>query len=254
MGKWVINTQVVKTKDGSNTLFSKSYKQHYHNVNDGAIKESLSKHIIPCLEFHKGKDELNILDICFGLGYNTFATIIYAKKYKMNLKLNFFSPELDEKLISSLCDFTYPKEFDSIKHIIKSISKDFEYEDEFLTIQLKIVDARKYIQSFNMDFFHIVYQDAFSSEVNPELWTKEYFNDIYKILKQDSILSTYSIATPVRLSLYEAKFFIYEYIPIKRKSTLCFKLKQEEIGRYIDMELKKTRNPKAQALYDKNHY
>lgn len=46
---------IVATKDGSNTLFSARYNQHYHNPDDGAIQESLTKHIIPTLEFHKEK-------------------------------------------------------------------------------------------------------------------------------------------------------------------------------------------------------
>jgi hypothetical protein len=51
---------IASTKDGSNTLFSQKYNQHYHNPDDGAINESLSKHIIPTLTFHKDKKELNI--------------------------------------------------------------------------------------------------------------------------------------------------------------------------------------------------
>ena len=34
---------IVYTKDGSNTLFSKFYNQHYHNPDDGAINEALTK-------------------------------------------------------------------------------------------------------------------------------------------------------------------------------------------------------------------
>ena len=39
--------------------------------------------------------------------------------------------------------------------------------------------------------------------------------------------------------MYEAGFYIYETKPTKRKITLAFKNKQEVIGKYIDMELKK---------------
>ena len=74
---------------------------------------------------------------------------------------------------------------------------------------------------------------------------------MYRISQKDSIMSTYSIATPVRLSMYEAGYYIYEYAPIKRKSSLCFKTSQEKIGKFIDMELKKQRNKKAKAIYDK---
>ena len=87
--------------------------------------------------------------------------------------------------------------------------------------------------------------------MNFELWTKEYFDDIYKLCKNDCIMSSYAIATPIRLSMYEAGFFIYENRPVKRKITLAFKQKQDLIEKYVDMELKKQRNKEAVALHDK---
>jgi tRNA U34 5-methylaminomethyl-2-thiouridine-forming methyltransferase MnmC len=242
---------LVATKDGSNTLFSKLYNQHYHNPDDGAINEALSKHIIPAFTFHKDKSELTILDICFGIGYNTFSTIYYCLQNNLNIKLNIFSPELDGNLVKSLENFEFPKEFDSIKHIINSIAKTSKYEDENLKIEVFIGDARNYIKSLERNSFDIIYQDAFSSDVNFELWTKEYFDDIYKLCNDSCIMSSYAIATPIRLSMYEAGFFIYENRPVKRKITLAFKQKQDLIEKYVDMELKKQRNKEAVALHDK---
>lgn len=242
---------MVATKDGSHTLFSQRYNQHYHNPDDGAINEALTKHIIPTFTFHKDKKELTILDICFGIGYNTFSTIYYVLQNNLDIKLNFYSPELDGNLVKSLENFPFPKEFDSIKHIINSVAKTCKYEDEKIKIEVFIGDARKYLKSLKLNSFDIVFQDAFSSDVNFELWTKEYFDDIYKITNNNFIMSSYAIATPIRLSMYEANFLIYEHRPVKRKITLATKQPQEIIGKYIDMELKKERNKEAVALYDK---
>lgn len=103
---------IIKTKDNSNTLFSTKYNQHFHDLKTGAINESLMKHVIPALEFHKNKKKLKILDICFGLGYNTFSTINYVLENKLNKELQIFSPELDLELIDSLKDFEFPQEFE----------------------------------------------------------------------------------------------------------------------------------------------
>lgn len=242
---------IVSTKDGSNTLFSQKYNQHFHNPDDGAINESLNKHIIPTINYHREKIELNILDICFGIGYNTLTTIWYLKHHNINKKVNIYSPELDGELISSLKDFEYPVEFNELKEIIKILATTNKYEDENIKIELFIGDAREYIKSLPKNFFDIIYQDAFSSEVNMELWTKEYFDDLFYIANESCIMSTYSIASPVRLSMNEAGFFIYEHRPAKRKITLSFKQKQDIIGKYIDMDLKKTRNTTLKAIYDK---
>lgn len=239
---------VVTTNDGTNTLYSSKYNQNFHDARTGALQESLSKHIIPAFDFHTDKKELKILDICFGIGYNTFATIYYILEKKLDLKLQIFSPELDNELIDSLQDFQYPKEFDSIKHIIQKLITTKSYEDENLKIELFIGDAREYIKKQNG--LNIVYQDAFSSEVNKELWSVEYFKDIYNACDDDCIVTTYSVATPVRLSMFEAGFEIYEINPVKRKQTIAFKKKQDIEAKYIDMNLKKERNKEAKAIYD----
>ncbi len=240
---------LVKTKDGSNTLFSKKYNQHFHDVRTGAIKESLVKHVIPALSYHKNKKHLRILDICFGIGYNTFSTIAYLKENKLNISLEIFSPELDLSLIQSLKDFDFPKEFENIKHIIKELSLSQKYEDENIKIEVFIGDARKYIKT--LKDIDIVYQDAFSSEVNRELWSMEYFKDIFKACAKDCIMTTYSVSTPVRLSMFEAGFQIYEINPTgKRKQSIALKSKQNIEAKYIDMNLKKQRNKEATAIYD----
>lgn len=239
----------IQTIDGSNTLFSTKYNQHFHDLKTGAIKESLNKHVIPALTLKKDLKKLKILDICFGIGYNTFSTIYYILENNLNINLEIYSPELDEDLIKSLDKFTFPKEFEKIKHIINSIAKNFSYEDEKIKIEVFIGDARKYIKTLND--IDIVYQDAFSSEVNKELWSVEYFQDIFKLCKDDAIMTTYSISSNVRLSMYEAGFFIYEINPSgNRKQTIALKSKTNLEAKYIDMELKKSRNKEAKAFYD----
>ena len=241
---------LVKTQDNSNTLFSTKYNQHFHDVDTGAIKESLIKHVIPALDFHKEKKHLKILDICFGLGYNTFATINYVLENNLDISLEIYSPELDLELINSLKEFEYPKEFEKIKNIIDTTLSNHFYEDKKIKIELFIGDAREYVKSLNN--LDIVYQDAFSSEVNSELWTVEYFKDIFNSTNKTAIVTTYSIASNVRLSLYKAGFEIYQIRPHKKKQTFAIKEKKDLNSecKYIDMVLKKQRNKELEALYD----
>ncbi len=231
--------QEVLSQDGSYTLYSKEFKQHYHSLSDGALNESLIKHIIPALAYHKDKNSLKILDICFGLGYNSLATLYYLDKLrkkdtnisieKAKKKVEIYSPELDKNLINSLEHFPYPKEFDDYKHIIKCLSSELFYEDENIKIQIFNLDARTFVKNTKINF-DIIYQDAFSKDVNPLLWTKEFFEDIYNKSNKDAILTTYSIARGVRQDLHNSGFFLFEYIPIKRKSTLAFKSEPKNIA------------------------
>jgi tRNA U34 5-methylaminomethyl-2-thiouridine-forming methyltransferase MnmC len=219
----------ILTRDGTYTLKSEKYNECYHS-SEGALKESLYKHVLPALEIVK-KDKIKILDICFGLGYNTFATIISAK----NKNIEIYSPELDEDLIRKLKDFKYPKEFEKIKHIIEAVSKNHYYEDERVKIHISINSARKFIK--NLPKVDIIYQDPFSPKVNKELWTFEYFRDIKKILNKDGVITTYSVATPVRCALYKLGFYLYTHKSDKiRKGTIAT-LKEIDYPR-VDFEEK----------------
>jgi tRNA U34 5-methylaminomethyl-2-thiouridine-forming methyltransferase MnmC len=195
--------------------------------------------------------ELNILDICFGLGYNTFCTILYMLENNIASKVNFFSPELDEGLIRKLHNFDFPKSFLKIKNIIEAVSKNQFYEDDQFKIEVYIGDARKYIKNNNN--IHIVYQDAFSSDVNKELWTKEYFDDLKLSMAKKSIITTYSIATPVRLSMWYNGLYIYEHkYDGKRKATIAFTNKMDAyLGlKFIDMDKKLLNNQDATVYFD----
>jgi len=237
-------------------MYSKEFNQNYHSTKEGALNESLSKHIIPALEYHQGAIELNILDICFGLGYNTLATLYYIKQNNLTIKLNICSPEFDTKLLKSLKEFNYPKEFDEFKEILDKLSDNFFYEDDDIKIEIFNGDAREYIKSLKDKVkFDIVYQDAFSSDVNRLLWTQEYFQEISDVLSEDAIITTYSIATPIRLSIYNNNIKIYEYKP-QNSNRITIALNKNEIEnniqyKYIDMELKQERNKIAKALKDK---
>lgn len=238
------------SEDGSFTAYSKEYGEHYHSTKDGALYESLIKHVIPALRIQKDKEALNILDICFGLGFNTLATIYYLKQNNLTTKVNIYSPELDADLVYSLRNFTYPKEFESIKHIILEIVSHGFYTDEQFHIEVFLGDAREYILKFETMRFDIVYQDAFSPSSNPMLWTKEYFAAIKRIIKQDAVLTTYSIALATRLALYENGFNIYinsgeDY----RDATLASPSKLDGF-KIVDMPHKISCNPDVKSLMD----
>ncbi len=240
---------MILSQDGSYTAYSKEYDEHYHSTKDGALHESFTKHVHPVFNIKKEKDEINILDICFGLGFNTFATLLYAKENNITSKINIYSPELDAKLVKSLKEFTYPKEFDSFKNIILQLSKNGVYEDENFYIEVYLGDAREYVKRFK-DKFDAVYQDAFSPSTNPTLWTREYFKDISDAMKEDGVLTTYSIALKTRLALYENGFNVYLNSGENfRKATLASK---EMLHSYelVDMKHKIVCNPYVESLSD----
>ncbi len=250
----------VTTEDGSLTLYSAEFDECYHSTRDGALHESLYKHIIPALTLQQDKNQLTILDICFGLGYNTLATIYYILEENIDTKIHIISPEFDNELVRSLKDFEYPPEFEPLKPIIRSISQTNYYEDEQFRIDVIIGDAREVLrdiigiigvrtpQPTNLSNkslakqdkptlftlhsslftnniepkFDIIYQDPFSPTKNPTLWTREWFADLKAASEDDAILTTYSIAASTRMGLYENGWELYYYqTPNTRRSLIA---------------------------------
>ena len=237
------------SEDGSYTAYSKEYDEHYHSTKDGALHESLKKHVEPTFRLKQHQDEIYILDICYGLGFNTLATLYYHKQKNLTSKLYIYSPKLDELLVKSLINFTYPKEFDEFKHIITALSQDGVYEDDDFYIEVFLGDAREYVKKFHTKF-DIVYQDAFSPSVNPILWTKEYFNDIANSMKPDGILSSYSTALKTRLALYENNFKIYLNTGDDFRDATIASLCEIKSFKSIDMQHKIACNPDVKPLMD----
>ncbi len=240
--------KLLLTDDGSNTLFSYEFDEAYHSTQDGALVESLEKHIKPAFRFQKDKRELIILDICFGLGYNTLSTLYHIKKNRLSTKVHIISPEIDESLIKSLKDFNYPNEFREFIDIIEELSLNHYYRDEQFKIEVLIGDAREIIPKIDKKI-DIVYQDAFSPKKNPLLWTREYFRDIRALSKKDTIITTYSVASSVRMGLYENGFNIFKLNSNRVRSSTIATLAILDLEP-IDMELKKIRNPNARSLRD----
>ena len=241
--------ELILCEDGTNTLYSKEFDEPYHSTKDGALHESLEKHVKPAFLLKNDKDKVTILDICFGLGYNSFATLYYIKKHNLKTKVHILSPEFDEGLIRALDTFAYPPEFKEIQQIIQTISEKLYYEDEQVKIEILLGDARQSIPRIK-DKIDIIYQDAFSPAHNPLLWTKEHFAEIRVICQDDAILTTYSTAAAIRLGLYENGFYIFVHRAEMMRYSTVASLKMLDGLEYIDMELKKIRNTKARSMRD----
>lgn len=237
------------SEDGTYTAYSKEYDEHYHSTKDGAFHESLTKHVIPAFKIKKNQDEINILDICFGLGFNTLATLYYVKQNNITSKINIYSPELDSALVESLKNFTYPKEFDQLRDIVIALVEDGIYSDDSFNVEIFLGDAREYVKKFK-NRFDIVYQDAFSPSKNPTLWTKEYFSDIKDSMKDDGVLTTYSTALATRLALYENRFSVYINRGEDFRNATLASLQNIYGFKEVDMKHKISCNPDVRALKD----
>lgn len=227
--------QFLKTQDGSFSLYSETYKDFYHSTKDGAILETLYKHIIPTfgllwanqnanltpnpmnlanptpnLANLSLKNPIKILDICFGLGYNALFTLAFAKR--LNIAVSIHSVELH--LLENLRNFCYPKilfRYLPVREILDALFSRGAWECGNLYISLRKGDARDYLAHLVRQnyAFDIIYQDAFSPSKNAELWDKSHFQNLYALLNNNGTISTYSSAKKVREICQSVGFQVY---------------------------------------------
>ena len=56
--------------------------------------------------------------------------------------------------------------------------------------------------------FELVYFDAFSPDIQPELWSKEIFKKVFNSMRRGGVLTTYSTKGDVKRALKEVGFVI----------------------------------------------
>lgn len=88
------------TNDGTVGLFSREDDDIYHSTY-GALSESWQKFIIPSglEEYLQTHNELKILDICYGIGYNSKTVLnVFINNATKNYKnINFFKKIFSKK-------------------------------------------------------------------------------------------------------------------------------------------------------------
>ncbi|AJF61069.1 TPA: tRNA (5-methylaminomethyl-2-thiouridine)(34)-methyltransferase MnmD [Candidatus Woesearchaeota archaeon] len=216
----------VETGDGSPTFYSEKYGETYHSKS-GALEETFGKFIRPCRIKELAKTgRVRIFDICFGLGYNAIAAIDAALEENENCEIYLVSLEkeliLDRLKELNPCLTHY--------HIIEKLQFDpinnsYTYEEKNIYLRIKIGNAKETIKTLKGSF-DAVFLDPFSPKKNPELWTEEFFREIFRRMNKGSILSTYSCARIVRDNLRSAGFEVSDGPSIGRRapSTIAKKL------------------------------
>ena len=212
------NDYFVLTDDGSYSINSKeiNHKVETLHTSTGAISESFEKFIKP-MKFDYDED-IAVLDICAGIGYNTSAAIADFIKNSHDSNLTIDMVEISKATLA--CGLLVPspiKEHDITKKAIEDelIRQDYaalSIEDgeipDNIDINVFIEDARQTVQKLDDDRYDAIFLDPFSQNMAPELFSLEFFRQFRRVIKNDGITATYTSAAPVRDAFIEAGFYI----------------------------------------------
>ena len=209
----------VLTKDGSYSLRSIFFQENFHSL-FGALEETKIKFTAPSdLQRFKGKS-LSVLDICFGLGYNSASLL--NKLIKQESYLNLYALEIDKKPLEYALKNKYfhklwnPK----VKKILDSLYLNDSFDDQFLKCRILWGDAREKINIIPAATkFDLIYLDGFSPQKCPQVWTIEFLSKVTQKLNPQGCLITYSSSAAVRKTLRNLGLEIFTINPSFNEST-----------------------------------
>ncbi len=242
----------VLTKDGSYSLRSLIFQENFHSLL-GALEETKLKFTAPSnLKRFKGKS-LNVLDICFGLGYNSASLLNELIKQKSYL--NLFGLEIDKKPLEySLKNESFLKLWDpKVKTIFKSLYRKNYFEDQFFKCSVLWGDARDKINIIPSSIkFDLIYLDGFSPQKCPQVWTIEFLSKVTEKLNSQGYLITYSSSAAVRKTLRNLGLEIFTIKPSLNNRTF-WSQGTVAISKFEKNKLKPNFNLKKLSLMEEEH-
>jgi tRNA U34 5-methylaminomethyl-2-thiouridine-forming methyltransferase MnmC len=231
------------TDDGSLSWQDAQLDELCHN-RAGAYTEAMTHYVQPfLLSRHNPAGPFNMLDACFGLGYNTWAMVQQVWQYHPGLPLTVTAVEIDPQMWQNALTVLQQPCFDTLKRILDVSEHKIYYQTQgsdsakevpvplgqwlsVLTKGLLTWQQWQWQVSGGMGQFtlsghcadlltvrlhnqlDVICHDAFTWRKVPHLWGEALFNQYYQALYPQGVLLTYSRAQPVRARLVNAGFTV----------------------------------------------
>lgn len=199
------------TEDGSFTFFSKEFGEAFHSRH-GAKEEAFQKFAQATdLATRATQGKVRLLDVCYGLGYNTAAALEVIWATNSACAIEWVGLELDETVPRAAIAPLFLNQWSlPVQSTLQAIAQTHHHKTLSLTAELLIGDARQTIQALAQTGFQAdaIFFDPFSPRRCPQLWTVEFFQWIARCLAPAGTLATYSRSASVRTAMREAGFWI----------------------------------------------
>lgn len=209
------------TADGSQTFFSPAFGELFHS-HHGAKQEAEQKFVKPTqLALKAEQPVIYLLDVCYGLGYNTAAALTEIWQVHPNCVVEWIGLESDVAVPQAAIERNLLDEFPaSVRQVLTPLAIDLCAKSDRFNGQLLVGDARQTIQQVLLLNFlaDAIFLDPFSPPNCPQLWTVEFLARVANCLKPSGFLATYSCSAAVRTALIEAGLHVGSTSPVGRKS------------------------------------
>lgn len=202
----------ILTADNTETFLNEKVNECYHSQT-GAVEEALKKYALPCKikELAKERGKITILDVCFGLGYNSAMAISVALEENPDCEIEVTGLENDPEILQKIQEVNPPIHYyEKYKKIHPSRP---EFSDGKVRVMVIVGDARETVRQLKDNHFDAIFFDPFSPKTSPEMWSEELFREMWRVMKSSAILATYTCARRARENMSKAGL-LYDDGPI----------------------------------------
>lgn len=261
-------TKLHITADGSVTLQDEETGELFHN-RAGAYSEALVNFVRP-LSLEKNAfalKEYAVLDVCFGLGYNTFALLMELTQLPSAIeRVKVMAIEKNELPLSHLSDVLRDERLKLLRHAIEEGAPEFaagalgvhhfviggidpidptDTKARKIAVEIDLIgeDLRAVVPRLAADVRYrrsidAIFHDAFSPLRAPSLWTIDLFDCYRRLLKMPGgRFVTYSAASAVRGALEQCEFTVRRTSALGAKRGGTLAILGESLGAaYLDNE------------------
>jgi len=196
--------ELIKTGDGSLTLFDPETGDHYHSVH-GALQESRFIYTGCGLDYFK-RDSLTIFEAGLGTGLNALLSCIRSSDTGMNL--TYTAIEKNPLGIDITRELNYPEILKGeAGRIFNSIHSCPWGTPSVITERFTLLKIKGDLVTETLTgIYDLIYFDAFGPDKQPEMWTDNVFGKISGITQSGSVLVTYSVKGDVQRNLRNRGF------------------------------------------------
>lgn len=222
-----MNKKLIETEDGSFSFYNSDFDEAYHSK-AGAYSEALHKHVLACkipemakaISLHNANRSIKILDLCFGLGYNSFVAVDQAWKISQGVKLEIIGLENDPEIIAAIKDLDWNcLSSEELKLQISAFAENCkEISTPNLKLKIHYGDACETVKDLENDFFDAVFFDPFSPKKCPQLWQPAFVTEIVSKAKRGAWISTYSSSRIAKESFQAAGCDLFEGPKLNRRT------------------------------------